>query len=189
MEPNLRRLGKKPNDCIMKDFFAKNTIIGFYVSLRYLPPRPIAENREGVFTRAIMDGQCGQTMFFEEDALGAQREDFCPVNLMAFQRELFGLVRVADLSAGLAEIKENLKFCGVLAVSHIAWFNVAESKWQTDHPKDETTPFERRIENLKSWPRPAILPPELRPFPGCPPSPGLLLEFFSYLDSRPGDAH
>jgi hypothetical protein len=166
----------------MSDFFAKNYIIGFFVSLRFLPPRPVAENREGILTRALMEAQTGKTIFFEEDILPGQCCDFCPVNMVAFENEIFGIVRVADLTSGLAVLKEEFKFCNVLAVSHIAWFDTSDSKWQTDHPKEETVPFEHRVRDLKSWPRPA----PVSEYPHIL-TPRLLREFLDYLDAAPGE--
>jgi hypothetical protein len=172
----------------MNEFFAKDYVVGFHVSLRFLPTFPAVEGREGRLTRSLIEAQSGKTMFFEEDVLDGQRENLCPVNMMAYQNELFGLVRVADLLAGIAVLKEEFKFCGVLAVSHLAWFNASNCKWQTEHPKDETIPFERRIEDLRAWPRPVPLAAlkslgqDVRLFSG----PKLLREFFDYLDSPPG---
>jgi hypothetical protein len=172
----------------MNEFFAKNYVIGFHLNLREaLPPLPAVEGREGILTRDLMNIQDGKTMFFEEDILPGQCDDFCPVNMMAFEKEIFGLVRVADLLPGLAVLKEEFKFCGVLAVSHLAWFDASESKWRTEHPKDEAIPFERRIEDVKSWPRPVPLSVlkslgrDVTVFSG----PRLLREFFDYLDSPP----
>ncbi len=164
----------------MSDFFANNYVIGFFVSLRLLPPRPAVEGREGILTRAIMEAQTGKTIFSEEDILPGQCCDFCPVNMVAFQNEIFGLVRVADLTSGLAVLKEEFKFCNVLAVSHIAWFDTSDAKWRTYHPKDEIIPFERRVADFESWPRPPTLPANLGHLRGFP-VPRLLREFFDYL--------
>jgi hypothetical protein len=128
-----------------------------------------------------MEAQSGKTMFFEEDILPGQSIDHCPVNMVAFQNEIFGVIRVGDLTSGLAVLKEEIKFCNVLAVSHIAWFDTSDSKGQTDHPKEEAVPFEHRVRELKSWPRPLPVS-EYRHIL----TPRLLREFLDYLDAAPG---
>jgi hypothetical protein len=123
---------------------------------------------------------------------GFSRKHRCPpstainarLNMVAHQNEIFGLVRVADLTSGLVVLKEEFKFCNVLAVSHIAWFDTSDSKWQTDHPKDETVQFEHRVADFISWPRPPTLPAGLGHLHGFP-VPRLLQEYFDYLDAGP----
>jgi hypothetical protein len=169
----------------MKDFFAKDFVIGFFISFHYLPASPITNDREGVLTRDLMAAQSGKTIFTEGDILPGQSEDLCPVNMVAFEGNLFGLVRVSNLLAGLSVIKEELKFCGVLAISHIAWFDSSNRKWTTEYPPDEQLPFDRHIESLKTWPRPVSLE-TIKTIPGnvsLLTGPRLLREFFDFLDS------
>jgi hypothetical protein len=170
----------------MSDFFSKEFAVGFFVNLNFLPASPMADNREGVLTRDLIAAQSGKTIFTEGDILPGQTEDFCPVNMVAHQKNLFGLVRVANLLAALSVLKEEFRFCGVLAVSHIAWFDASIKKWTTLHPKDESFSFEYYIDALKSWPRPV---PQMAIPKGSVPAfegPRLLRDFFQYIDSQQG---
>jgi hypothetical protein len=73
--------------------------------------------------------------------------------LLPFEQQVFGFVNVSRLGPALTAIVAELDATKLLAVSHLAWLDMDEVTWRTDHPRPEIIPFNHHLDAFEAWMR------------------------------------